>query len=45
MRDVDYASETSKLTRADLLQQSAAAVLVQANAQPELSLQLLSGGI
>lgn len=45
IRDVDYASETSKLTRADLLQQSAAAVLVQANAQPELSLQLLSGGL
>lgn len=41
IRDVDVAHETAELTRNSILQQSAIAVLSQANAQPEITLQLL----
>lgn len=39
--DVDYASETAKLTKAQILQQAATSILAQANAQPEIVLDLL----
>ncbi len=39
--DADIAFESSQLTRLNILQQSAAAVLGQANLQPSLALQLL----
>ncbi|MCB0329644.1 MAG: VCBS repeat-containing protein, partial [Bdellovibrionales bacterium] len=42
IRDADIAQETSSLTRLNILQQAAAAVLTQANVQPALALQLLS---
>jgi flagellin len=41
IRDVDYASETSKYTQARILTQAGASVLAQANSTPELALQLL----
>ncbi len=41
IRDVDVASETANLTRANILQQAGVAVLAQANQQPSLALQLL----
>ena len=41
IRDVDVASEAAELTRLNILQQAAAAVLGQANQQPSLALQLL----
>ncbi len=41
IRDVDVASEAAELTRLNILQQAGAAVLAQANAQPELALKLL----
>lgn len=41
IRDVDVAAETAKLTRAQILQQVATAVLAQANVQPQVALQLL----
>ncbi|MCB0309999.1 MAG: flagellin FliC [Bdellovibrionales bacterium] len=41
IRDVDVASEAAELTRLNILQQAGAAVLAQANAQPQLALQLL----
>ena len=41
IRDVDVASEASELTRLSILQQAGAAVLAQANQQPQLALQLL----
>jgi len=41
IRDVDIASETALLTRDSILQQAAVSVLAQANASPELALQLL----
>lgn len=41
IRDVDYAEETSKMTQAKVLSQSSLSVLMQANAQPEMALQLL----
>ena len=44
IRDVDVASETAKLTQAQVLQQSAALVLAQANTAPNIALQLLKGG-
>ncbi len=44
IRDADIAQESSQLTRLNILQQSAAAVLGQANLQPQLVLQLLGGG-
>ncbi len=43
IRDVDVASETADLTRNSILQQAAASVLAQANAQPQLALSLLQG--
>jgi flagellin len=41
IRDLDYAAEMSELTSAQILQQAAAAILVQANRQPALALRLL----
>ncbi len=43
IRDVDVASEAAELTRLNVLQQAGAAILAQANAQPQLALQLLRG--
>jgi flagellin len=43
IRDVDVAHETADLTRNSILQQAAAAVLAQANAQPQIALSLLQG--
>jgi len=43
IRDVDVASEAAELTRVNILQQAGAAVLAQANNQPQLALQLLRG--
>lgn len=41
IRDADFASETSSLTRAQILQQSGVAVLAQANLTPQAALNLL----
>lgn len=41
IRDVDVAAETANLTRAQVLQQTALAVLAQANVQPQVALSLL----
>jgi len=41
IRDLDVASEAAELTRLNILQQAGAAVLAQANQQPNLALQLL----
>lgn len=41
IRDTDFAAETAKLTRAQILAQASTNVLAQANAQPQLALQLL----
>ncbi len=41
IRDVDVASESAELTRLNILQQAGAAVLAQANQQPQLALSLL----
>ena len=41
IRDVDVASEAAELTRLNILQQAASAVLAQANQQPALALSLL----
>jgi flagellin len=43
IRDVDVAGEAAELTRLNILQQAGAAVLAQANNQPQLALQLLRG--
>jgi flagellin len=43
IRDADVASEAAELTRLNVLQQAGAAVLAQANAQPQIALQLLRG--
>lgn len=43
IRDVDVAQEAAELTRLNILQQAAAAVLGQANQQPSLALSLLQG--
>lgn len=43
IRDVDIASETANLTRAQILQQSAISILAQANVQPQSALSLLQG--
>ena len=43
IRDVDVAAESAELTRLNILQQAGAAVLAQANNQPQLALQLLRG--
>lgn len=39
--DADIASETANLTKNSILQQAGASILAQANAQPQLALQLL----
>ena len=41
--DTDYASETAKLSRAQILQQAGTAMLAQANALPQQVLSLLRG--
>jgi flagellin len=41
IRDVDVASEAAELSRVSILQQAGAAMLAQANQQPQLALQLL----
>jgi flagellin len=43
IKDVDFAAETANLTQARIMTQSNTAVLSQANAAPELALQLLHG--
>lgn len=43
IRDVDVASEAAELTRLNILQQAGAAILGQANQQPQLALSLLRG--
>ena len=43
IRDVDVAAESARLTQYQILQQSAALVLAQANTAPALALQLLKG--
>ena len=43
IRDVDFAEETSVLTRNSILTQAATAILAQANQLPQLALQLLGG--
>ena len=44
IQDTNFASETSNLTRAQILSQSATTVLAQANAAPQQALTLLRGG-
>ena len=39
--DVDVASESAKMTRAQILAQAGVSVLAQANQQPQLALRLL----
>ena len=41
--DADIAQETSRMTRANILQQSGVSILTQANQTPQLALQLLQG--
>lgn len=43
IRDADFARETANLAKYQILQRAAIAVLAQANAQPQLALQLLLG--
>lgn len=43
IRDVDVAAEAAELTRLNILQQAATAILAQANQQPGLALTLLQG--
>ena len=43
IRDVDVASETSKLARSQVLLQAGTSVLVQANQAPQVALSLLGG--
>ena len=43
VRDVDVAAESAELVRSQILQQSSATVLAQANQAPTLALQLLQG--
>lgn len=43
IRDVDVASAAADLTRLNILQQAGAAILAQANQQPQLALSLLRG--
>lgn len=42
IRDLDVAAEAAELTRVNILQQAGAAVLAQANQQPQLALRLLN---
>lgn len=41
--DADFAQETARLTRAQILQQAGSAMLAQANAIPQMALSLLRG--
>jgi flagellin len=41
VQDVDVAAESAQTSRAQILQQSAAAMLSQANATPQIALNLL----
>ena len=41
MMDMDFASETAKLARQQILQQASSSLLAQANMQPNIALQLL----
>ena len=41
IQDTDFASETARLTRAQILQQAGTAMLAQANAAPQSVLSLL----
>ena len=41
IRDTDFAEETAKLTRNQILSQAATTVLAQANASPQAALSLL----
>jgi len=41
--DTDYASETSNMTRQNILQQAGTAMLAQANSAPNSILSLLKG--
>lgn len=41
IQDTDFAAETAKMTRANILQQAGVSVLSQANAAPQLALSLL----
>ena len=41
IRDADFALETAKFTRAQILTQAATAILAQANSAPQVALQLL----
>lgn len=43
IKDVDFASETANMTQQSILQQAGAAVLAQANQQPQIALKLLQG--
>lgn len=43
IRDVDVAAESAELTRLSILQQAGAAILAQANQQPQIALTLLRG--
>ena len=43
IRDTDFAEETSKLTRSQILSQAASTVLAQANSAPQSALALLRG--
>jgi len=43
IKDADFAAETAALTQSKILQQAGAAVLAQANQQPEIALKLLQG--
>jgi flagellin len=44
IQDVDVAKESSILVRNQILQQTSAAMLSQANTQPQIALQLIGGG-
>jgi flagellin len=41
IQDADFAAEAAKLAKAQVIQQMAAAMLAQANAAPQLALQLI----
>jgi len=41
IRDTDFAAETATMTQAKILQQAGTAILSQANAQPQIALELL----
>ena len=43
IRDADFSTETANMTKQNILQQAASAVLSQANQRPQAALQLLQG--